>query len=215
MDNDWEEAMGLLEAGAVESDRRHELAGIVRDYVEQLERMANVRGEKLKEIARGALSPPGRRREVTGYFCDGGREFVMGVLAYDEAWLADFCEAIGSDPLLLRPETGKQVPEDWRDYAMPFTVEDVKDGAQPGDLQLVLKLRSYGELPEGGAVAHFFVRSAGLVRPNAPTDEHRDPITASRICEAIAKGVVRADVRRTPAGITVHFEDVVREEAPA
>jgi hypothetical protein len=198
-----EKALDLLAKG-VAMERRGEFVGIVRDYIDRLERTADERGVKLKQVAEETLAKPGRPREVIGRFLDDGTIFLLQVPVYDLAWLSDLVTEQFELRLVLRPEEASGA---WRGVSLTYRV--IETLPQPGDFLLSLCVQSFGERDDGSGEVRFAVASfviAGEYAPGqAPTSTE---VTASQICDALARGVVRAEMRRTPTGVEVHFEDV-------
>lgn len=205
-------SLAILESGDATGDQRRECGNTVRSYLARVEGLANLRGDKLKEIATGAAAgPPKRKREVAAVFEESTLRLVVPL--WDTAWLIDLATQASVLPmrLVLRTVVG--------DPASPgierFTVEDATPlheyekflAPKEGDRVVVVTL--YGlELDE--EAARFTIRSQAIATQPAagPT-----PLMAKDILAALGSGRVRVGLRRMPDGGTqVHFEDAPEGE---
>lgn len=203
-EDEYSRALALLGAGEADPVRRARLVGIVQDYVEHLERVANTRGEKLRGIVQQAVTPAQREREVLGMFTEDLRVLTLNVPVYDASWFADLVDRPQIEITLRQQQEDGQPLSDWRTQLTHFLVVETLEA---GDLVLQLSDgNAFGADPLGGVRAQFFVDSLRIARVE-PTED--DGVTARRITEAIARGQVRAHIRRKPDGIEVHFEDAV------
>ena len=205
-------ALAILEGGDATGEQRRECGSTVRSYLERVEGVANVRGDKLKEIATGAAAgPPKRKREVAAVFEESTLRLVVPL--WDTAWLVDLATQASVLPmrLVLRTVVG--------DAAAPgverFTVEDAAPldslaklpAPKEGDRVVVVTL--YGlELDE--EAARFTIRSLEVAKDRSPESS---PLMAKDILAALGSGRVRVGLRRTSDGGTqVHFEDAPEGE---
>ena len=200
-------ALALLEGMAATEAQRRECCNTVRSYLDRVEGVANVRGDKLKEIAAGAVSPQHRKREVVAVFEESTLRLVVPL--WDTAWLVDLASQASVVPmrLVLRTVVGEAVAAG----AERFTVEDATPldakekfaAPKEGDRVVVVTLYSL-ELDE--EAARFTIRSQEVAAANRP--QASPSLCAKDILAVLGSGRVRIGLRRTAeGGMQVHFED--------
>lgn len=210
MESSWVEALGRLAKGVEDPDERVRLADIVRGELEQLERVANRRGEKLRSIVEATTSgAPGRRRDVVVFPSPDLRTFTMHVAPYDVAWFEDrFSGPPEPTRFLLRPlpdERGDLL----RGVPISCTLEDPDGDAEPGDLRIPLMFVSARRDGDGAVLVFERVGAVVVVGfPSPATKPLEELVTAKAVCDAIALGRLRVNTQHRPDGIVVSFADV-------
>ncbi len=205
-------SLAILEGGDATGEQRRDCGNTVRSYLERVEGVANLRGDKLMEIATGAATgPPKRKREVAAVFEESTLRLVVPL--WDTAWLVDLATQASLLPmrLVLRTVVGDAAASG----VERFTVEEATPldslakcpAPKEGDRVVVVTL--YGlELDEDAA--RFTIRSHEVAKDKGAEPS---PLRAKDILAALGSGRVRVGLRHTPDGGTqVHFEDAPEGE---